>query len=102
VDILKCIENLHVSERTTKEEILSNSVKLSDDVKRKILAYLTSLNPKAYTSAPVCDAVNGCRIDKCDAVYSDGVYGWTRTTVHYFECYDLRLNDDFVQHVLSV
>lgn len=99
---MKYIENLHVSEQTTKEEILNNSVQLPNADKSKILTYLTSSNPIAYTSSPVWDAVNGCETDKRDAVYSDGIYGWTKTTVHHFECYDLKLNDDFVQHVLSM
>ena len=33
--------------------------------------------------------------------YFDGVYFWTDEDTYHFEKYDMRLNDEFVNHVLE-
>ena len=37
----------------------------------------------------------------CGVYYSDGRYEWNSAEIMYFEKYDLKLNDDFIQHVLN-
>ena len=38
---------------------------------------------------------------KANNAHSDGVYQWYEDEIYHFEKYNLKLNDDFIQHVLS-
>lgn len=69
--------------------------------KKKVLEYLKSFEKCAYTTQPVIDGFTGEKLDCIDDARSDGVYRWYESEIYHFEKYNLKLNDDFIQHVLN-
>ncbi len=71
------------------------------DSKKKVLSYLKSFPECAYTSAPVFDAFNSKKVYDADNARTDGKYTWYESEIYHFEKYNLKLNEDFIQHVLN-
>ena len=69
--------------------------------KEEILAYMKRFPFSAYTSQPVYDFFTGEETAPADNQRTDGVYIWYESWIYHFEKYNLKLNDDFVQYVLS-
>ena len=80
------------------EGLCSNTL----EKKAVILKYLKSFNAWGYTTEPLSDKKTGKIIQEngC-ASYTDGEYEWYDDWVYHFEKYNLKLNDDFIAHVLS-
>ena len=70
--------------------------------KAEISNYLKSFNAWGYTTEPLSDILTGEIIQEngC-ASYTDGEYEWYDDWIYHFEKYNLKLNDDFIAHVLS-
>lgn len=69
--------------------------------KSALLQYMKSHEPCAFTSQPVEDVLSGKIVLDADNARSDGLYRWYESEIYHLEKYNLRLNDDFIQHVLS-
>ncbi len=70
--------------------------------KNIILDYFNSHTQNAaFASSTIIDVVTGEDTRLPKALYDDGEYQWNSTFVYHFEKYNLKLNDDFIQHVLS-
>ncbi|MEG1536985.1 MAG: hypothetical protein RSB90_10795 [Eubacterium sp.] len=84
---------LPLKEQISKESIVG---------KEKILAYLKKGEVIAVAgSIGFKDILADKQIFEDDLVYSDGQYEWFTETVYYFEHYNLKLPDEFIQAVLS-
>ncbi len=69
--------------------------------KDKILSYMKNTPVVAATTALVTDYITKEQFYKANNAHSDGVYQWYEDEIYHFEKYNLKLNDDFIQHVLS-
>ena len=73
------------------------------DKKQEVLDYFKKYNiPDIVTACGITDFITGEEFHresiKC---FNDGVYCWSNLEIYHFEKYDLKLNDDFIQHVLK-
>lgn len=71
------------------------------DNKDRILAYMKSFEPECFSSAFVVDIVEDFDTQIDDVGFTDGEYTWYTSWIYHFEKYNLKLNDDFIAHVLS-
>lgn len=71
-------------------------------VKNDILNYFKQHNV-AYSVVicPATDYITGKTLDNLIECFDDEVYTWTSEEIYHFEKYDLKLNDDFINHVLN-
>ena len=86
-----------VNKDVLSKNILSNSI----TGKEIILNYMKSFSPTLFTSAPVIDIFTNEEVKSADNGYSDGEYTWYESEMYYFDKYNLKLNEDFIKHVLS-
>lgn len=68
--------------------------------KEKVYNYMKKARVVAAAPAILRDYVNGERIDEELLVHTDDVYEWTSDIAYYFNKYNYKLPDDFIQHVL--
>lgn len=95
------IRNKSISD-LTKEELDNNFLSEPINQKSQILKYLKSFSePYAFTSQPVIDVFTNEEFEYVDNGFSDGVYVWYKSQIYHFEKYNLKLNDDFIEYVLS-
>lgn len=97
-----------VTEQCNKYGVLINGSiahqELEYPVKSAIIEYMKQRKYViSASSARVIDfAGNDQQIDQyCRTTYSDGLYLWTANDIYYFEKYGMRLNEDFINHVLE-
>lgn len=97
---ISILKNQAVSD---KKIILNNLSKTTLKEKEIIIRYLSSRAFAVYAaSAPALDIISGDYSEHYGrAGYSDGQYEWTSEEIMYFEKYNLKLDDDFIQHVLN-
>lgn len=70
--------------------------------KAKILAYFKNhTSNAAHASSTIIDLVTNQDTRLPKVAYNDGKYSWSSTLVYHFEKYNLKLDDDFIQHVLN-
>ena len=69
--------------------------------KGKILAYLKSRKASAVSPGFYRDVIDNKTIINSPKCYTDGTYLWRSDTIYYFEKYNLRLNQDFIDHVMA-
>lgn len=68
--------------------------------KSEILLYMKSAPMVACTTAPTVDRLTGRQVNAADNARSDGVYQWYESEIYYFERYNLKLSNEFIEHVL--
>ena len=80
-----------------------NGFSYSKSDKAKIKEYMLRRNfVTAASTKRVYDAIAKSNDDNyCCVYYCDGEYEWNSAEIMYFEKYNLKLNDEFIQHVLS-
>ena len=72
------------------------------DVKETILKYFKEHNSEtAIITCASTDYISGEKLSNSVICFDDGEYCWTSEEIYHFEKYDLKLNDDFIRHVLS-
>lgn len=71
------------------------------DGKDSVISYMKSGHKKWFTTACVQDIVTEQETDIPDTGFTDGEYLWYAAEIYHFEKYNLKLNDDFIAHVLS-
>lgn len=70
--------------------------------KNDILNYFKKYNDiKSIITFTATDYITGEKSDELIKCFDDGVYSWTNEEIYHFEKYNLKLNDDFVNHALS-
>lgn len=69
--------------------------------KDKIVAFLRSSSPVAYSSAPVIDKLDGTKTKYMDNLRQCDDFRWSESEIYHFEKYNLRANNDFIQYVLN-
>ena len=69
--------------------------------KDKIVAFLRSFSPVAYSSAPVVDRLDGTKTKYMDNLRQCGYFRWSESEIYHFEKYNLKANEDFIQYVLN-
>lgn len=99
---------LRVTEQCNKFGILINDSIAHQDLEYPVkLAIIEYMKQRKYvisaSSAKVIDfAANERQVDQyCRVTYSDGLYLWTANDIYYLEMYGMRLNEDFITHVLE-
>jgi len=68
--------------------------------KSKVLSYLKSRPVSAAAPAVLIDVITGESIQSALTSHNDGVYWWRSDVIYYFEEYNLKLPDEFIEHVL--
>ena len=86
-----------MSAEELKKQFMDNPI----SNKNEILKYMKSLSPSIFTSAPVIDIFTDKEVKSADNGYSDGEYSWRESEIYYFEKYNLKLNNDFIEYVLE-
>lgn len=84
-----------------KDELRKKFLSCSITDKDKILNYMKSFQPILFTSAPVTDVFTNVEVKVADNGYTDNEYTWYESEIYYFEKYNLKLNDDFIEYVLN-
>lgn len=71
--------------------------------KARLLNYMKSRKFVSEAStARVFDYISGSKDNNyCCIRYTDGKYEWTSYDIMYVEKYNMKLNDDFIQHILN-
>lgn len=69
--------------------------------KEKVLAYLQSFEDDSVCAGKVYDMHKKEYTDITNVTYCDGEYYWDSTVIYYFEYYDLKLEDKFIEKVLN-
>lgn len=69
--------------------------------KERILRYLKSGKTKFISPSAIVDIFTGKTVNIELCIYTDGAYAWSSETMYYFEKYNLKLNQDFIDFVLS-
>lgn len=98
---IKNIFNIDIR-KICKDEFFKYTTESPIENKNKILTYLKNFDDCAFTSQPVYDMYTGKMVIDADNGKTDGVYTWYRSEIYYFEKYNLKLNDDFIQYVTSI
>jgi len=88
-------------EELKKDELLKFTSNFAIDNKDVILSYMKRFSECAFTSAPVKDIFSGELVCNANNARTDGVYQWYENEIYYFEKYNLKLNDDFIEYVLK-
>lgn len=97
---MKYAVNVDISKKS-KEEFLQLCTKSEICDKKKILEYMKSFKVYGYSTAYVLDVVNQEETALNEVSFTDGDYLWSSSWIYHFEKYNLKLNDDFIAHVLS-
>jgi hypothetical protein len=69
--------------------------------KEKILLYLKNGQDFGVRCSSIYDYVKNEPTFKDINLYTDGIYHWDDEKIYHFEKYNMKLEDDFIKHVLS-
>ena len=89
-----------INERSS-ESLLDHIKVIPEKRKSKILAYLKSGTPRGVRCASVYDYVENESTFDTIHVFTDGEYRWDSQEIYHFEKYNIALNEQFVEKVLS-
>lgn len=70
--------------------------------KDKILKYLKSFSPDCAAGMCLVDEITGEEVGIGVEGYEDGVYYWDTREIYHFEKYNMELQNDFLEYVLSI
>ena len=68
--------------------------------KGRVLNYMKNGNKGSAAAGVAMDIIKNIPIEAEFCCYNDGIYGWRSDTIYYFENYNLKLDEDFLKHVL--
>lgn len=72
-----------------------------DKNKESILNYLKSGIVTAIAAGYANDVITGKGIDMPLEMMTDGVFAWRSDVIYYYQKYNMRLSDDFIEYVLE-
>lgn len=82
--------------------LLESMISSQEDSNKKTIAeYLKNGKHIAESPARLVDFMTGEPLRMPLSMQSDGVYSWRSDIVYYYEKYNLKLNSDFIDHVLK-
>ncbi len=93
----KPIENMTRKEKTENDFKSERSIR----DKKMIVSYLREGATIGAYAGIAKDVITGKAIPGEWTLKSDGVYKWSTDTIFYVENYNLKLPDDFIEHVLK-
>lgn len=78
-------------------------VKYDPEVKNALLAYMERRQfLKWISSARIDDEITGQKNENvCRLLYDDGEYEWSSSERYHLDKYNLKLSDEFIQHVME-
>lgn len=85
----------------TLPSIYDNVSTSAPEYKGKIIHYLKSFKPTALSPKVITDLFSGDKLNIPFYCSNDGVYNWRSDMIYYFEKYNLKLDDSFVNYVLE-
>ena len=85
-----------LNKQSMKDLISDTSIK----EKEIVLKHLKSGTMEAVYFSYAKDVLTGGFIGE-QIMYNDGKYRWFTDTIYYFEKYNVKLPDDFIEHVLN-
>ena len=80
---------------------VKNNINIKLENKEIILRYMKKIKPSSSSPAIVKDVITGEKLSIPLECSNDGVFAWRSDVLYYFEKYDLRLPNDFIQYVLE-
>ena len=99
---LKGTKNLSFSIQKRYKKIAASGHELLPDCdKEKVLKYLNSYSAVLFTSARVFDGEKKENVEMCNNTFFDGIYEWDAQVIYDFENYNLKLEKEFIKHVLN-
>ena len=93
---VQCKNGQSISE-ALKASALPNAI----EQKELVLRYLKNGKVVATAAGRAYDFLTGEEILGEYLLYSDGVFEWSSSLIYYFEKYNIKLEGDFISHVLS-
>ncbi len=98
---MKPVTDVSVRQINADTHITDFSAEYSKEVKEKILEYMKKQDVFSYTTAPVFDVYTREKTGEYDNGRSDEVFYWHESTIYYFEKYNLKLNKEFIDHIMK-
>ncbi len=80
---------------------LKELVGLETQEKKRILSYLRSGTVVSAAPGIMKDVLNGEPTGREMLVYSDGQYAWKSDVIYYVEKYNMRLPEEFIDHIMT-
>jgi hypothetical protein len=96
---MKPISNL--VEILDKNLDFNNFIKNKIKNKDKILKFLKNQKILATATSYFYNDITNSNTNIPLVAYTDNTYVWDTRDIYYFEHYDLKLNDDFIEYVLN-
>ena len=72
----------------------------SFDEKDRVLLYLKNAKKGAISPGNIKDVITGEKISGEFCCYNDGEYAWRSDVIYYVEKYNLKLDANFIKHIL--
>ena len=83
------------------KDSVNDHIGVKNSNKSKILEYLNGFDPVAVRCSHIYDHVADQRTNLSTFIYSDDVYKWNSSEIYHFEKYDMELDKDFIEYVMS-
>ena len=98
---MKGIANYMELHRKSDKSLLDHRRPLPKDQKEKVLRYLKARRPWGIRCSLIYDYVKKCQTVASIYGYTDGEYDWDSEDIYHFRNYDIELDAEFVNKVLS-
>ena len=99
-DILKTLFNFSEFGVPNADSITKYFSKTPYEHKNEVISYMKTSGKEKCVCGLAYDVVTGEVIGTRKIIH-DNKYSWTSYLIYYIEKYNLKLNDEFIQHVLS-
>ena len=89
--------------KITSEYLFSHQRKYTPEEKQKLIAFMKSCKPFAYSSGNIVDCVTGKETNVPETLIKDkdGVFYWSSSHLYYMEKYDFALDEGFIRYVME-
>ena len=98
---MKSICNYKEFDKTSSKSILDNVSETVPEYKETVIKHLKFYKPSSIAPAIVYDLITGEKLDVTLYCSHDDFFYWRSDMIYYFEKYNLKLNDDFINYVLN-
>ena len=84
-----------------KSSVLDNISETAPEFKETVIEYLKSFKPSSIAPTIAYDLISGEKLNITLYCSHDDLYYWRSDVIYYFEKYNLKLSDDFINYVLN-
>ncbi len=99
---MKCITDFPVGNSFKIETLNNNNETLEKKQKSIILQFFKEHQPMTYSGSWVKDIVTNKKTDIPVRMYQEkDLFYWNDYHIYYFEKYNLKLSDEFIEYVLK-